>query len=67
MAKVSYCKVLAEYKVKWLVWWNSDLAARARVGFPLCKQMKEKLLDPWLQRASFWAQVRLFARILNAQ
>lgn len=45
-----------KFKARWLKWWNSSEMARESLRFPL-GDVKDKELDAWLIKASFWAQV----------
>ena len=44
------------FKIKWLRWWNSSDMSRESLRFPL-GDIKEKELEKWLIKASFWTQV----------
>ena len=55
--KVSTATVAPRFKAKWLHWWNSPLTVRGANKFPSTSPVKEKTLDSWLNKASFWAQV----------
>lgn len=50
----------AKYKARWLRWWNSSEDARRAYHFPMPKD-KDNTWDPWLNKASFWAEVRFYA------
>jgi len=59
LQKIVTCPVDASVKAKWLQWWNSPRHNRSEVKFPIDVPLREKALDEWLQKASFWAQVLL--------
>ena len=65
LQKIVTCPVEASLKAKWLHWWNASSRERSENKFPIDKPMKEKALDDWLHKASFWAQVYLFLGLLN--
>ena len=46
------------YKVRWLKWWNSGRFNREAIRFPK-SPASEDSLKPWLNKAAFWAGVRL--------
>lgn len=58
LQKIATAHVEAEYKAKWLRWWNSSSMRRAAYRFP-SPNFKEADLDFWLNKATFWAQVVL--------
>ena len=60
LAKLATANVSKEFKARWLRWWNSSLTVRDGNCFPTENPVKEKTLDAWLPKASFWAQVNLF-------
>ena len=47
----------AHFKAKWLRWWNSTVEVKEANHFPSAIPLREKVLESWLNRASFWAQV----------
>ncbi len=47
-----------EYKVRWLKWWNSGNFNREAIRFPK-SPASEDTLKSWLNKAAFWAGVRL--------
>lgn len=57
LQKIATTGVSKEFKAKWLRWWNSSLTVREGNCFPTEKPLREKTLDMWLPKASFWAQV----------
>ena len=59
LQKVATSRVMAEYKARWLRWWNSSRSVRQSDHFPLETPFKDKTFDAFLNRASFWAQVFL--------
>lgn len=56
LQKIATSMVEPRFKAKWLHWWNSGSILRASFRFPV-GEVKESVLDAWLNRASFWAQV----------
>ena len=64
LQKIVTCPVEASFKAKWLHWWNAPLRERSENKFPIDKPMREKALDDWLHKASFWAQVYPFLGLL---
>ena len=48
---------MAEYKARWLQWWNSSRSVHQSNHFPLETPFKNKTFDAFLNRASFWAHV----------
>lgn len=56
LQKIATANVEALFKGRWLRWWNSSSMARESLRFP-SGLIKEKVLDQWLVRATFWAQV----------
>jgi hypothetical protein len=44
------------FKAQWLKWWNSSIHTREALHF-LPKGFTNKDLEPWLNKASFWARV----------
>ena len=65
LQKIVTCPVEASFKAKWLHWWNASIRERSENKFPIDKPMREKTLDDWLHKASFWAQVYPFLSLLN--
>jgi hypothetical protein len=59
LQKVATTHVDASFKAKWLRWWNSPTNVKVKNHFPSSVPLKEKNLDDWLNKASFWAQVHL--------
>ena len=53
---IATAPVKSVFKIKWLRWWNSSDMSRESLRFPL-GDIKEKELEKWLIKASFWAQV----------
>ena len=58
LQKVATSQVDAEYKAKWLHWWNSSTNVHLGNKFPSEIPLKSTTFEPWLNKASFWAQVR---------
>ena len=58
--KVATAHVDAHFKAKWLRWWNSPADVKEKNRFPSSLPLREKVLENWLNKASFWAQVQLF-------
>ena len=58
LQKVATLQVDAKYKAKWLHWWNSSTNVRLGNKFPSELPLKSATLEPWLNKASFWAQVQ---------
>jgi len=56
LAKVAAAHVQPRFKAKWLQWWNSTMMVRTGNKFPSLP-LKERTLEAWLHKASFWAQV----------
>ena len=56
LQKVATAAVEPRFKARWLHWWNSGSILRASFRFPVA-DVKESILDTWLNRATFWAQV----------
>jgi hypothetical protein len=54
--------VLPVYKSQWLSWWNSSDMNRAALRFPVPVATEEKLKN-WLPKATFWAEVNVYALI----
>jgi hypothetical protein len=59
LQKVATTHVDASFKAKWLRWWNSLAKVKIENQFPSTFPLREKFLDDWLNKASFWAQVHL--------
>jgi hypothetical protein len=59
LQKVATTHVDASFKAKWLRWWNSPAKVKIENQFPSTVPLREKFLDEWLNKASFWAQVHL--------
>jgi hypothetical protein len=57
LQKVATTHVDASFKARWLRWWNSPVEVKFRNKFPSSLPLREKDLDDWLHKASFWAQV----------
>lgn len=57
LQKVATTHVDASIKARWLSWWNSPANVKSVNKFPPSLPLREKVLDDWLHRASFWAQV----------
>jgi hypothetical protein len=65
LQKIVTCPVETSFKAKWLHWWNAPLCERLDNKFPVDKHMRERVLDDWLHKASFWAQVNPFLGLLH--
>ena len=63
LQKIVTTPVEPKYKTRWLKWWNSSLDARKSFQLPDEKSLKDKTLDTWLNKASFWAQVSFYLLI----
>ena len=48
--------IMPQYKVRWLVWWNSGDLNRVALRF-LPVGVTEEKLEAWLPKACFWAEV----------
>jgi len=59
LQKVATAHVDAHFKAKWLRWWNSPADVKEKNRFPSALPLREKVLEHWLNKASFWAQVPL--------
>ena len=59
LQKVATAHVDAHFKAKWLRWWNSPADVKEKNRFPSSLPLREKVLENWLNKASFWAQVQL--------
>ena len=57
LQKVATRHVDASIKARWLWWWNSPADVKTINKFPTSLLLLETVLDDWLHRASFWAQV----------
>jgi hypothetical protein len=64
LQKVATTHVDACFKAKWLQWWNSSIDVKIKNQFPSVVPLREKVLDDWLNKASFWAQVDIEELIL---
>jgi len=64
LQKIVTCPVEASFKAKWLHWWNAPFRERMDNKFPVDKPLRERALDDWLHKASFWAQVNPFPGLL---
>jgi hypothetical protein len=53
---IATTSVNSVFKIKWLRWWNFSDMSRESLRFPL-GDIKEKELEKWLIKASFWTQV----------
>ena len=53
---IATASVESIFKFKWWRWWNSSNMSRESLRFPL-GDIKEKELEKWLIKASFWVQV----------
>jgi hypothetical protein len=60
LQKVATTHVDAHFKAKWLRWWNSPAEVKDKNRFPSSLPIREKVLENWLNKASFWAQVHLY-------
>ena len=58
LQKVATLQRDAEYKAKWLHWWNSSTNVHLSKNFPLKLPIKSVTFEPWFNKASFWAQVQ---------
>jgi hypothetical protein len=58
--KISGSIVLAEYKVRWLLWWNSGDMNRVALRFPAVGVTDDKL-EAWLPKAAFRAEVIVYS------
>ncbi len=65
LQKVATTHVDASFKAKWLEWWNSSTDVKIKNQFPSVLPLREKVLDDWLHKASFWAQVYLWYMLLQ--
>jgi hypothetical protein len=61
LQKVGTTHVEAHFKAKWLRWWNSPADVKDKNRFPSSLPLREKVLENWLNKASFWAQVHLYS------
>ena len=59
LQKVATAHVDAHFKAKWLRWWNSSANVKENNRFPSSLPLRDKILENWLNKASFWAQVQL--------
>ena len=59
LQKVATAHVDAHFKAKWLRWWNSTAEVKEHNKFPSALPLREKVLENWLNKASFWAQVHI--------
>ena len=59
LQKMATAHVDAHFKAKWLRWWNSPADVKEKNRFPSSLPIREKVLENWLNKASFWAQVHL--------
>jgi len=57
LQKVATTNVDASFKARWLQWWNSSADIKLQNKFPPALPLREKVLDDWLVKASWWAQV----------
>ena len=57
LQKVATAHVDPGVKAKWLRWWNSPKDVKEKNKFPSSLPLREKILENWLNKASFWAQV----------
>lgn len=57
LQKIVPAAVDAKYKARWLRWWNSSPSSRVSYRF-LPPEFKEADLEPWLNKAAFWAGVQ---------
>jgi hypothetical protein len=60
LQKVATTHVDAHFKAKWLRWWNSPAEVKDKNRFPSSLPIREKVLENWLNKASFWAQVHIY-------
>ena len=59
LQKVATTHVDASLKAMWLRWRNSLTEVKNRNNFPSIFSLREKVLDDWLNKISFWAQGHL--------
>ena len=59
LQEVATTHVDASFKARWLWWWNSPAEIKTKNKFPSLL-LREKVLDDWLYKASFWAQVHQY-------
>jgi hypothetical protein len=59
LQNVATTHVNASFKAKWLRWWNSPAKVKMENQFPSSLPLHEKVLDDWLNKTSYWAQVHL--------
>ena len=59
LQKLATTHVDAHFKARWLRWWNSPLDVKDKNKFPTALPLRERVLENWLTKASFWAQVHL--------
>ena len=65
LQKIATTRVPGQFKARWLKWWNSSLMSRVSLHLT-SNDTKDSELDAWLSKASFWAQVPLFALIISS-
>lgn len=65
LQKVATSHVDASVKTKWLRLWNSPTNVKEQEKFPSVLPLREKVLDEWLHRASFWAQVCFYNLLIH--
>jgi phage baseplate assembly protein gpV len=56
LQKVATAAVDAQFKARWLRWWNSGTGGRKAYRFPDLG-FSDLTFDSWLAKATFWAQV----------
>ena len=57
LQKVATTHVDASFKASWLRWWNSPSDVKTKNKYPSFLPLREKILEDWFHKASFWAQV----------
>ena len=57
LQKVASTHMDATFKARQLRWWNSPADVKTQNMFPSTLPLREKVLDEWLHKASFWARV----------
>jgi hypothetical protein len=55
---VATAAVSSAMKIQWLTWWNSSTLRREALRFPK-NPFLDKEFEAWLNKASFWAGVRI--------
>jgi hypothetical protein len=65
LQKIAIAHVEPKYKAKWLRWWNASENARQSYRF-LGPKEKEAQWDPWIHKASFWAEVKTLSILFSS-